>query len=101
MSTDISTKNIKQSVRPIVNFGRTYLPFAFFVAFGILCMFLVYQINSYASVEPTEDEIAEQLKVIQRPHIDDELVVKIQQLQDQNIEVRTLFEQARNNPFSE
>ena len=101
MSTEISTKNLKQAAEPVIVFAQRYIRFIYFVAFTSVCIFLVLQINRYASVEPTDDEVTEQLQTIQRPHIDADSINKIQQLQDQNVEVQTLFQDARDNPFSE
>jgi hypothetical protein len=41
------------------------------------------------------------LNTVQRPQIDERTVDRIQQLEDRNVEIRSLFEQARDNPFSE
>ena len=52
-------------------------------------------------MEPTAAEIEEKLQTVQRPKIDQAVLDKIELLQGQNIEVRSLFDQARKNPFSE
>lgn len=67
----------------------------------IIFGFLVLRINQYSNQEPSEDAINEKLEKVNRPKINDELIDKISQLQDQNVEVKSLFEAARNNPFSE
>lgn len=101
MSSELSIKGIKQSAEPALAFAQKYIRFLYFVFFISVCIFLVFQINRYAGVEPTDQEINDKLETIQRPHIDQDSITKIQQLQDQNVEVQSLFQQARDNPFSE
>ena len=63
--------------------------------------FLVFRINSLLSLEPNKDSLKEKLQTVQRPKIDQLSVTKIQQLQDNSVDVRTLFKDARDNPFQE
>ena len=67
----------------------------------VLVGFLVFQINRLATAEPTDTMIEEKLQTVARPKLDQAVIERIQQLQDQNVEVRSLFDQARNNPFNE
>ena len=63
--------------------------------------FLVFRIRTLTSAEPSEEAIAQELKSAQRPKIDKTVVDKITQLQDNSVEVKTLFQTARDNPFHE
>jgi hypothetical protein len=72
-----------------------------FISVILLYSFLVFQINILSSVEPTDEEVTQKLEKIKRPIIDKEIVKKIKQLQDENIEVQAIFKQARENPFNE
>jgi hypothetical protein len=98
---NLDLKTLPQKLYPMLNFVRRYLVLLSIVAFVIACGYLVMQINSLVRSEPSDDAVSEKLKTVQRPHIDQKSIDKIQQLQDQNIEVRSLFEAARDNPFSE
>ncbi len=60
--------------------------------------FLITRIGAYTQREPSS-QVSEQ--AIKRLTIDEESIQKIKDLEDQNVEVRALFERARNNPFSE
>lgn len=101
MSSELSIKGLKQSLEPTLALTQKYIRFLYFIFFISICIFLVFQINHYAGVEPSDQEINDKLETVQRPHIDQDSIRKIQQLQDQNIEVQSLFQQARDNPFSE
>lgn len=78
-----------------------YLVFVFALVFLIIYSFLVFRINSLSSLEPTEDQVTEKLQSTGRPKIDQSVINQIQQLQDNSVEVKTLFQEARNNPFHE
>ena len=72
-----------------------------FLPFMIIYGALVLEINHLSGAEPTQAQLDAKLKTVQRPTIDQPTLDKIQQLQDQNIQVQTLFDQARQNPFAE
>lgn len=86
---------------PALRFLKRYMVILFFIVFIGIYGFLVYRINALSSASPSEDTVTEKLKTIQHPKVDQSSLDKIQQLQDQHIEVKSLFENARNNPFSE
>lgn len=94
-------KDLLNKLKPLAGFMKTYAVFIFFIIFLGLLGFLVFRINQYARIEPTEDAIQDKLKAVQRPRVDQSALDKIQQLQAQNVEVNSLFDQARKNPFNE
>ena len=61
--------------------------------------FLVFRINNYVSHEPDDEVVSERLDNLRRPKIDQSTIDKIQQLQETNVQVKSLFDQARDNPF--
>ncbi len=63
--------------------------------------FLVLKISQLSNAEPSATAITENLKGVKRPKIDQSAIDKIEQLQSTNIEVKSLFNQARDNPFQE
>ena len=79
---------------------RYVLVISFVVVFG-LYGFLVVQISTATQQEPSQEDITLQLSTIKRLKIDQESIDKIEQLQDQNIVVQSLFESARQDPFKE
>jgi len=78
-----------------------YLPLVFALVFLIFYSFLVFRINDLSSTEPTDEQVTEKLQSSGRPKIDQSAINQIQQLQDNSVEVKTLFQDARNNPFHE
>lgn len=94
-------KLLSEKLKPVAGFIKRYAVFIFFMVILGLFGFLVFRINSYAAVEPSEDAVQEKLKAVQRPRVDQNALDKIQQLEAQNVEVNSLFDQARSNPFNE
>ncbi len=101
MSKDISIdiKQIRRSGKQLLTKARRYSTFAFILAILFIYAFLVLRISSLSQTEPTDDAIAEKAGSVKRLKIDENAISKIKQLQDQNIAVQALFEEARNNPF--
>lgn len=97
----LEVKDIPAKITPYALKLKKYTVLIFIISLALVFGFLVVSINKYSKLEPTEEAIAEKLTKAQRPKIDENALSKIQQLEDQNIEVQSLFKQARDNPFSE
>ena len=97
----LSIKSIPAKLGTLLEMARQYLVLTFILFFVGVYGFLVFRINTLARSEPGDDAVTEKLQTVQRPKIDQNAVDKIQQLEDQNIEVQTLFKDARQNPFLE
>jgi hypothetical protein len=80
---------------------KRYLPIIFISSLLFLYAFLILRVSSYINMQPSEDSVNEKLQTTKRPQIDKQALEKILELQDQNIEVQSLFEEARQNPFEE
>lgn len=98
---NLEVKDIIAKLEPLVKNLRHYLVLGFILAVVMAYSFLVFRINTLASQEPDEDAVTERLKTVQRPKIDEDALSKIERLEDQNIQIRTLFQDARDNPFVE
>ncbi|HSX43702.1 MAG TPA: hypothetical protein VLE69_00160 [Candidatus Saccharimonadales bacterium] len=101
MSKSLNIKSLISKATLLLQQMRQYLPLIFIVVLLGLYGFLVFQINSVTSAEPTDDAVTEKLQTVQRPKIDQSTVDKLQQLQDNSTEVQTLFKETRDNPFQE
>ncbi len=96
--------DLKELVNKIVAFGqklRRYAVVLFVITLVGIYGFLIYQVTSLTSAEPTDDQVTEKLQTVKRPKIDQAAVDKLNQLEGQNVEVNSLFQNARNNPFAE
>ncbi|MDQ5885984.1 MAG: hypothetical protein QG628_381 [Patescibacteria group bacterium] len=99
MSTDI--KDIVTKIKPALGWLKKHSTVVGIVL--VLCLYgwIVIEINSLSRREPSEDAINEKLQTIKRPRIDQKTIDKIEQLQDNNVQVEALFKSARENPFQE
>lgn len=96
-----STPSLREQLQPVSRLFSKYKKFLFVVTVLSILIFLVFRINQLANTEPSESMIDEKLQTVTRPRLDESAIQHIQQLQDQNVEVKSLFDEARNNPFSE
>ncbi len=94
-------KDIPKKILPVVYIVRKYVVFIFAMIMLGLFGFIVFRVNQLNRQEPSEDAIAEKLQTVQRPRIDQSALEKIQNLEDQNVQVRSLIREARDNPFNE
>lgn len=101
MNTKLDLKSIKLGA--LLNsfskrFGK-HLVFGTLLIVLFCYIFVVYKINRFASAEP---DATQQITITNSiPKIDPSAVNQIQSLEQNNTNVRALFDQARNNPFQE
>lgn len=93
--------DLKEKIMPYVNKLLRYKAIIFFVVLAVVFGYLVFTINSLNNRQPDDNAVNEKYQSVTRPHIDQSVVDKIKQLQDNSVQVKSLFNQARNNPFSE
>ncbi len=94
----LSTGSLNQSLHRITQFFYRYRTIILIAGLFGCYGYLITRIGTYTSREPSA-QVSEQ--AIKRLTIDEDSINKIEDLEDQNVEVRALFERARNNPFSE
>lgn len=92
-------KTLTSKITPYINLVRHHTIFVAIVCVLAIFSFLVLQINAYNTAEPSEDAIAEKLLEVKRPKVDESSIDAFEQLKEADIEIKTLFEQARDNPF--
>lgn len=73
----------------------------FLAVLTILYAFIAWRINTLVNAEPDTAVIEAKLHKTATPAIDKSIVDKIRQLEDNSVDVRTLFNEARQNPFRE
>lgn len=98
---NLDLKQLISKLTPLLQKVNRYKTMIFFVILSVVFGYLIFSINSYASREPSEEAVTEKLTTVQRPKIDENAIKKIQLLEDQNVQIKSLFKDARDNPFSE
>ena len=97
----IETKNIVAKLQSYLSNLKKYITFIFVITVMFIFSFFIFRINQISRTEPSDLEVEEKLQTVRRPKIDQAVLDKIEKLQGQNIEVQSLFDTARNNPFNE
>lgn len=76
-----------------------YKVIIFFLFAASLYTFIVWRINVFSNAPASASEASSQ--AVAQPHIDQGTVQKILSLQDNSVNVQSLFDEARQNPFQE
>lgn len=86
-------------IQPVIAYIKRYKIIMFALFFLGMYTFLIYQINTLVASEPDPTTVTE--TTVKRLQVDQKSIDNILLLEEQNIEVKTLFQQARENPFTE
>lgn len=86
-------------LQPLVAYIKRYRIIVFALFFLGLYSFLIFQINALAESEPDPAMVSE--STVKRLQVDQKSIDNILKLEEQNIEVKSLFQEARANPFTE
>ncbi len=78
---------------------RRYSLLSFIIFVSLIYGLLLFRINSLSGQQPTEAAINKQIKAAKIHQIDKSVVKQLESLQDNSVNVQTLFNQARSNPF--
>lgn len=76
-----------------------YSAILFFLLISGVYGFVVFNINNLVNAQPSQSDIDAQSKTTSIPRVDPKVAEQLQNLEDNSVNVQTLFEQARNNPF--
>lgn len=94
--------NIKELIARGRKLAQTAAKHSSFVAIMIVLLaylVVVWKISSLATAEPSDTDVSAAASSI--PKVDKKAVQQIQALEQNNTQVHSLFNQARNNPFQE
>ena len=92
---------ISKSVTSITRLIGRYRLVLFVIIVAGIYGYIVFTINSLSHAEPTPDQISSQTRPIKATKIDPKVIQQLQQLQDNSVSVKALFNETRVNPFQE
>jgi hypothetical protein len=98
MNNNVDLSSISKSLPDLLSKVSRYAALLFFIAVAGVYGFILLQINNLSNSEPSDSAVSQLNKA---PHIDENVVNQLYRLQDNSADVKTLFDEARNNPFSE
>lgn len=102
MNNNLDLKSLSNLKPLFKKYSKRFGKHALFAAvFAVLLVYLlvVYKISKLATAEPGPDQQVTVTNSI--PKVDKDAVNQIQSLEQNNTEIHSLFENARNNPFQE
>lgn len=86
------------------HFGKSILRYRvliFLLVVLALYCFVALRVHSMIKAEPPQSAVDSKTALLKSPHIDKSIITKVKQLHDNSVNVRSLFNQTRNNPFHE
>ncbi len=101
ISLKFDFKSMPKQAKRLVSKLIRYQVIIFIVLVVGLFGYLIIQISTVSQKEPSDSDLVQQLSTVKRLKIDQSSIDKILQLEDQNVVVQSLFDDARNNPFTE
>ena len=78
-----------------------YFGFFVFMLIAGAYAYTVFTINSLSNPDINQSEVLAETLSLPVPRVDDEAARQLQTLKDNSVNVQTLFEQGRTNPFQE
>lgn len=97
----LDTASLKPLAAKLLVLGRKYVAFLLIVAFLVVYVYLVQLIGGLIQREPTQAAPESDLQPVKRLKIDENAIKRINELESQNVDVQSLLDQARQNPFAE
>lgn len=101
MNINFSLKEIPSKTMQLLGRLKKYSVFLFIILVLGAYSYVVLQIQGAINTEPTEAQITEKLQDLKRTKLDQDAIKKIEELESTHVEVHTLFQDARDNPFQE
>lgn len=98
---NLDLKTIPAKLTPLLNNIKEYSGFIIVLVILVSYGFIIWQIRSYVIQSPSEAKVSEEVLKLNLPKVDEQAIQTIEQLEDSNIQVKALFENARQNPFVE
>lgn len=94
-------KKLTDKLQLLLALLKRYIVLVVIILFGAMYGYLIYTSGQEAAKQPSETKVNEQFQGVSRPKLDENVASQLYELESQNIEVKSLFDEARNNPFSE
>ncbi|HTH72134.1 MAG TPA: hypothetical protein VL737_02115 [Candidatus Pristimantibacillus sp.] len=99
--SDIKVKSPLPAIVAALRKVRPYVGVLIFLLLAGLYGYMIFKVNSLASPTISDDEVLSDVKSLPVPRIDDQAAKQLQTLKDNSVNVQTLFDQNRTNPFQE
>jgi hypothetical protein len=98
---NLEVKDIPKLLLPALKKIGRFFPFMFALIILGLYGFLILHVNQLMQVEVDDEDVEEIIRETAGLEIDRQAIEAIERLEDENIEVEAIFQEARDNPFAE
>lgn len=88
-----------QKLQALFEAAQKYSMTIFITLIAIVYGFVFYQITSLNSREPSQDQIDKYVRASHSPRVDQKVIKQLESLKDNSVNVQTLFDNTRQNPF--
>lgn len=99
MSKDLDFHGLSAKLAGAVGKLRRYSLLLFVVFVAAVYAFVLLRVHSLGSAEPSQQDVTSQVQAARTPRINQTVVQQLESLQDNSVNVHSLFDQARSNPF--
>ncbi len=97
-SGNLDLKTLSAKLPQLLGLSRKYVGFVFILGLVVIYAFLAWRISVLSNAEPSSDATQQSVSA-HIVKVDPVVLQKIQQLQDNSVNVQSLFNNARSNPF--
>ena len=100
----ILQKNQQSLLAPLKPLGTTlwrYRVLLIIIIFSALYIYILLLSGAQAERQPSAKAVDEQVKATVRPRVDEATAETMMNLEDQNLDIKAIFNEARENPFVE
>lgn len=97
----LKAENLIHKLHALATELQRHATFICIVIFAVLYGYILFTVSSLSQKAPGETAVNEQLKTVSRPKINKDAARAMERLEDRNVKVQAIFEQARDNPFTE
>lgn len=83
------------------SFFKRHVILILVIFFAGIVAYIMLLTAGLSQAEPSPEAITEQAQAVARPKVSADIVKTIENLEERNIQIQAIFENARENPFTE
>jgi hypothetical protein len=97
----LNQAGLLEKLSVVLVFFKRFRFITIFILFSLMYGYVLVQVTTINEQTPSEKKISDKVTALPRPKIDQQLIDKITSLEEENVQVKTIFNDARKNPFAE
>lgn len=101
MNKSTTKPQTPSALSELLGFVKKHALVLSFAIFACLAGYILLLTTQLTTMQPDQTSVDAQLSGVARPKIQKSVVDTILGLEDRNVDVKAIFEEARENPFSE